>query len=215
MGLTAVMSEHKPPSGTSNPATETTASPNYGPFEWRVIGADEMVPRGFELRCDFSTGTNYVHVPQRFCLPQKNPKWHQHVCNLAAWGELDKLRVELSDLKKTPPGVLHNAVEQGHQNVLEFLLQRKANVVDFDEHGQTALHAACKAGNEPVLTLLMRHELREKGADESKNQFHYLENQQGRTPEGLLIQQDLRPVARRITELTTEWNQIQNQNCKN
>ncbi|CAD7973580.1 unnamed protein product [Amoebophrya sp. A25] len=230
-GKTASAPSSSNMSSSNGTTTNNQGQPTYGVFQWRRVGPEEMLPRGFEIKFDFETGRNYAHLPQRFCLAHKDPAWVAEMCNLAAWGEVDKLRRELarrhdnlgnktpssrnkilgstgttrrgatnsstaraqasspygrqngtpsprgqepstsaittrrtpisssssflSDIH-VPPGVLQSAAEQGQQGVIEMLIQNYAcSVTDFDSCGQTALHVACKSGNEDVLMLLL------------------------------------------------------------
>jgi len=53
-----------------------------------------------------------------------------------------------------PVDCLQFAVEQGHLDVIDLLLEKRASCVQFDKEQQTPLHVACKAGNEDVIVKL-------------------------------------------------------------
>ena len=50
---------------------------------------------------------------------------------------------------------LHNAAENGQKFVVEFLLNRKANIEARDLDGLTALHLSSKKGHEETVRLLL------------------------------------------------------------
>lgn len=66
------------------------------------------------------------------------------------------------------PPLLHVAARSRNRNVAATLLKYGASMVDqYDEHGQTALHIAASLGDEPLVSLLLRH-----GADANLRDSH-------------------------------------------
>mmetsp|Transcript_541 Transcript_541/g.1260 ORF Transcript_541/g.1260 Transcript_541/m.1260 type:complete len:195 (-) Transcript_541:44-628(-) len=62
--------------------------------------------------------------------------------------------------QKFGKAALHHACEEGHEEIVKFLLENGANVNLQSEKGlwrYTSLHLACKAGHEAIVDLLIQH----------------------------------------------------------
>lgn len=60
----------------------------------------------------------------------------------------------VQDVTQTPP--LHLAAISGNEMLVRSLLLAGARINDMDAHRNTALHAAAKAGNAPVISALLQ-----------------------------------------------------------
>jgi len=109
-------------------------------------------------------------VPVAFKLHQKLSKMKTKLGNLfvqsALEGDLYILRELLENFKvsvdvdhKSTPGLtaLHLACQKGRLEIVEWLLEKKANIEKSDEKGRTALYHAVKGGEEAVLQLLIKN----------------------------------------------------------
>lgn len=191
---------------------------SYGPLEWREIYADEMVPKGFHVKFDLGTGKNYACVPRRLCLPHKYPEWKEEICIMATWGDnesnLQKMqasleehsRYRLNGIRHAPVAALCQAVQHGHHQLIKLLLEYRAQVLAFDEHGQTPLHRACQSGNEKVIFDILQ---RQTGGDAKETPpsspeedpavaMRSLLNHQNQSPMDILREQDLNMLLKRI-----------------
>ncbi|KAK6188909.1 hypothetical protein SNE40_004989 [Patella caerulea] len=70
---------------------------------------------------------------------------------------LESFGVEVSRQDYMGRTALHEAAEQGHADVVYFLLDHGADANVQDWQGSTALHYACKTGNTKVIDILVSH----------------------------------------------------------
>lgn len=68
-----------------------------------------------------------------------------------------------NDLGVTP---LHCAVHQGHEAMIELLLEKKANMNLTDKQGNTALHIAAEQGHRKIIRTLLHNRMNSRTANE-------------------------------------------------
>ena len=103
------------------------------------------------------------------------PAANEQLLNAAEHGRLDEVKELLQSradletrrdcyLKRTP---LHVAAGKGHIDVVQFLLEMKAEIEATDTQGETPLHEAVKCGDRDVVQLLLQKNAEIKATDES------------------------------------------------